>query len=70
MQAYLVLRGRGKGDDTTNTAKPQAAKFLSKAAKTSNSNVHRTASVGHHLNIPGLAGITDPDIQVMIHFFL
>ena len=36
LQAYLVLRGRGKGDDTATMAKPQAAKFLTKA-KTNNS---------------------------------
>jgi hypothetical protein len=64
LQAYLVLRGRGKGDDTATMAKPQAAKFLTKA-KTNNSQ-HVTPSAGSSkiLDIPGLAGINDPEIQV------
>ena len=66
LQAYLVLRGRGKGDDTATMAKPQAAKFLTKA-KTNNSQ-HVTPSAGSSkiLDIPGLGGINDPEIQVII----
>ena len=64
-QAYLALRGRGKGDDSTTT-KPQAAKFLAKPKSANHSNV--TPSVGSFKTdmIPELSSVNDPDIQVSI----
>lgn len=65
IKAYLVLRGRGKGDDVQAMTKPQAAKFL---AKSKNSSHNATSSRGSNrdLDIPGLHTISDPEIQVSI----
>jgi len=67
MQAYLVFRGRGKGDDNSNASKPQAAKFLPKP-KSSTSNV--TPSIGSFKgDIPELSSISDPELQVSISVY-